>query len=56
VRDAETGEAILGPLKLTYVEAAVYSRDEIIIVTGWAEDIGFIKIWNANTGKTRHKL
>ncbi|KAJ8596892.1 RNA-binding domain-containing protein [Rhizopogon salebrosus TDB-379] len=51
VWDAETGETILGPLVLTYVEAAVYSPDETMIATGgWAEDIRFIKIWNVNTG------
>jgi WD40 repeat protein len=52
--DPETGETILGPLKLTNVEAAVCSPDETMIAaggTGDLEDIGFIKIWNTNTGK-----
>jgi WD40 repeat protein len=54
VWNAETGETILGPLKLTDVWAVVYSPDETMIAAGGdgdSVDIGFIKIWNANTGK-----
>jgi WD40 repeat protein len=42
VWDAETGETIIGPLELTYVEADVYSPDERMI---------FNQIFDANTGK-----
>jgi WD40 repeat protein len=53
VRDAETGKTILGPLECDGVRAALYSPDETMIaVGGWdSEAIGFINIWNANTGK-----
>jgi WD40 repeat protein len=54
VWDAETGETILGPLEFGGVNAVVYSPDETMIAAGGSndsEDIGSIKIWNANTGK-----
>jgi WD40 repeat protein len=55
--DVETGETILqvGPLELTNMHTAVYSPDETMIATRGRdpgpEDIGFIKIFDPNTGK-----
>jgi WD40 repeat protein len=54
VWDVETGETILrvGPLELTNMHTAVYSPDKTMIATGGrASDIGFIKIFDPNTGK-----
>jgi WD40 repeat protein len=56
VWDAETGEnTILEPLEFNRVWAAIYSPDETMIAAGGGKDsedpTGFIKIWNANTGK-----
>jgi WD40 repeat protein len=56
VWDAETGESTIPePLEFDRVRAAIYSPDETMIAAGGGADdsgdIGFIKIWNANTGK-----
>jgi WD40 repeat protein len=52
VWDVETGETKLGPLKFGNVEAVVYSPDETMVAAGGGpNEIGFIKIFDANTGK-----
>jgi WD40 repeat protein len=53
VWDAETGDAILGPLKSGCGSGAIYSPDETMIAAGGSDShhIGCINIWNANTGK-----